>query len=407
MTVVLFVLIGVVLVAIAVAWLVIPLARARQAAAIDRGAVNTGILKDLLAELERDRQSGAVSDSAYAEAHAELERRVLEEVPASTAVAKHADSRRAPVAIALAVPVAAIAFYMAFGDRHAFNPAVTQAGTPQQLVQLLAAGEPGIVIDKIATQLKRNPNNGELLYILARAYYVRQQFSESAAVYEKLNQIERDDPTLLTDWADVIARSQGGKLKGRPEELINRTLAIEPDNGKALAMSGAAAFERQDYAMAVAQWEKLRTRVAGTELAPQIEQSIAQAHAAGKQMASPAVKKGSVATVSGRVSLGSQVAKIAAPADTVFIVARAAAGPRTPLAVVRLQAKDLPATFSLDDSQAMAPDLKLSGFTDLVLTVRVSKSGNAIAQAGDLEAIPMSVKLGAKDVALVIDRVRQ
>lgn len=408
----LFVLICVGLLAIAVVWLVVPLLRARHAAAIDRSAVNAGILKDQLVELERDRQSGALNETSYAEARAELERRVLEEVPgdataSTTAAAVPAGARRAAIAIALVVPVAAIALYFAFGDRNAFDPEITQAKTPQELVQLLAGGEPGIVIDKINTQLKRDPKNGELLFILARAYYARQQFIESAAAYERLNQIEADDPTLLTDWADVIAQAQGRSMKGRPEALIDRALAIEPDNGKALAMSGAAAFERQDYVLAVSQWEKLRSRAAGTELAAQIEQSIAQARAAGKLKASPVTaKKGTAATVSGRVSLGAQVAKSAAPTDTVFIVARAAAGPRTPLAVYRMQAKDLPAKFSLDDSQAMAPNLKLSAFNDVVVNARVSKSGNAIAQAGDLETAPMNVKVGAKDLALVIDRVR-
>ena len=402
-----FVLIGAGLVAVAVAWLAIPLLRARPAAAIDRGAVNAGILKDQLAELERERASGAVSEAAYAEARAELERRALEELPASAASAHNAGSRRVAVVVALSVPLAALALYAAYGERSAFDPEVTQAKTPQELIQLLAAGEPGIVIDKVTPQLKRDPNNGELLFILARAHYARQQFSESAAVYEKLNAIEPDDPGLLTDWADVIAQSQRGSMLGRPEALINRALAIDPDNGKALAMSGAAAFERQDYATAAAQWEKLRARVAGTELAPQIEQSIAQARAAGKLQAAPAAKKSAAATVSGRVVLAPQMAKNAAPNDTVFVIARAAAGPRTPLAVVRLRARDLPAKFSLDDSLAMSPELKLSAFSEVTLLVRLSKSGNAVAQAGDLEAAPLTVKLGARDVMLVIDRVRQ
>ena len=404
-----FVLIGAGLVAVAVAWLAIPLLRARPAAAIDRGAVNAGILKDQLADLERERASGAVSEAAYAEARGELERRALEELPASIGSARNSGSRRVAIVVALGVPLAALALYAAYGERSAFDPEVTQAKTPQELIQLLAAGEPGIVIDKVTPQLKRDPNNGELLFILARAHYARQQFNESAAAYEKLNAIEPDDPGLLTDWADVIAQSQRGSMLGRPEALINRALAIEPDNGKALAMSGAAAFERQDYATAAAQWEKLRARVAGTELAPQIEQSITQARQAGKLASTAAVKKAAPAagaTVSGRISLGAQVARNAAPGDTVFIVARAATGPRVPLAVYRMSVGNLPAKFSLDDSQAMSPDLKLSAFSDVVVSARVSKSGNAIPQAGDLETTPMNVKVGAKDLTLVIDRVR-
>jgi cytochrome c-type biogenesis protein CcmH len=105
------------------------------------------------------------------------------------------------------------------------------------------------------------------------------------------------------------------------------------------------------------------------------------------------------------VSLGAALAAKADANDTVFIFARPADGPRMPLAIVRKQVKDLPAAFSLDDAMAMTPQAKLSNFSDVVVGARISKSGQAAPQSGDLEGLSAPVKVGASGVAIVIDRV--
>jgi cytochrome c-type biogenesis protein CcmH len=105
------------------------------------------------------------------------------------------------------------------------------------------------------------------------------------------------------------------------------------------------------------------------------------------------------------VSLSPVLAKKAAPNDVVFIFARAAHGPRMPLAIVRRQVKDLPTTVVLDDSLGMLPEMKLSSVPEVVVVARVSKSGNASARAGDLEGMSAPVKTGAQAVAISIARV--
>lgn len=111
------------------------------------------------------------------------------------------------------------------------------------------------------------------------------------------------------------------------------------------------------------------------------------------------------ATISGKVSLSPALASKAAPTDTVFILARAAQGPKMPLAVFRKQVKDLPLEFTLDDSMAMQPQMKLSNFDQVVVAARVSKSGGAMSQAGDFEGVSATVKPGAKGLNIVIDTV--
>jgi len=87
----------------------------------------------------------------------------------------------------------------------------------------------------------------------------------------------------------------------------------------------------------------------------------------------------------------------------VFIFARAVQGPRMPLAILRRRASELPIEFTLDDSMAMAPQMKLSSFPEVVVGARVSKSANAMPQPGDLEGSSPPIKVGANGVSVVID----
>ena len=88
-----------------------------------------------------------------------------------------------------------------------------------------------------------------------------------------------------------------------------------------------------------------------------------------------------------RVSLASALKAQATPEDTVFIFARAAAGPPMPLAIVKKQVKDLPLEVTLDDSMGMVQGMNLSAFDRVVIGARISKSGQAMPQSGDLQGL--------------------
>jgi cytochrome c-type biogenesis protein CcmH len=108
--------------------------------------------------------------------------------------------------------------------------------------------------------------------------------------------------------------------------------------------------------------------------------------------------------VQGTVKLSPTLAARVAAGDTVFIFARAAQGPRMPLAIIRQKAGNLPLSFTLDDSQSMSPDAKLSGFSDVVISARISKDGSATPRSGDLQG-SRPVKVGARDVEILVDSV--
>lgn len=419
-----FIFIAAILVAVGLAWLLPPLLRRdRGALAVERAAANLGILKDQLAELEAERARGALSDEQYAETKAELERRVLDEVAAESAAAPVAASRSGratALAIALVVPIAAGLIYWQRGDLAAFDPALQQAmgeGSPHNM----APGEVERIVEQLAERLKREPDNANGWVTLARTYYVMRRFPEAVQAYEQLVRLVPDDANVLADYADALAMARGRTIAGEPLALVKKALALDPNQWKALAMAGTEAFDRKDYKTAVDYWERLRSAVpAESEIAKSIAASIAEARelgglkpapvAAAPQTAAPAAKSPATgvpaaSSVAGSVDLAPALKAKTQPDDVVYIFARPVHGPRMPLAIVKLQVKDLPANFVLDDAMAMSPNFKLSGFAEVVVGARVSKSGAANPRSGDLEGLSKPVKVGARGVSVTIDNV--
>jgi cytochrome c-type biogenesis protein CcmH len=200
----------------------------------------------------------------------------------------------------------------------------------------------------------------------------------------------------------------GRKLEGEPAKLIARALEIDPRNLKALALAGTAAYDRKDYKAAAAYWERMLPLVeADSDDARSIRANVdeARAFAEGRVAQKERADAPQKAALRGEVKLSPAFAAQVAPTDTLFIFARAAQGPPMPLAVLRKQVRDLPVAFALDDSMAMAPGASLSGAAQVIVGARVSKSGNAAAQPGDLQGLSAPVANDASDVTVIIDSV--
>jgi cytochrome c-type biogenesis protein CcmH len=263
------------------------------------------------------------------------------------------------------------------------------------------------MVERLAQRLQNRPDDAEGWAMLGRSYRVLGRNAEAAEAFARAGKVVAADPRLLVDYAESLALIHDGNLQGKPAELIARALELDPGNPLALMLSGAVAFQREDYRGAIAQWEKVQGRLEpGSEEARAVGDSIAKARELAAVQPSPKPAAGKVAAaakVAGTVRLADALAAKAAPTDTVFVFARAAGGPGAPLAVMRRQVKDLPLAFALDDSMAMSPDRKLSGAQEVVIGARISRSGNPRAQAGDLEGVSKPVKVGASGVAVVID----
>jgi cytochrome c-type biogenesis protein CcmH len=273
------------------------------------------------------------------------------------------------------------------------------------------------MIDKLSQRLKESPSDAEGWAMLARSYAVIGRHTDALPAYEKAVALRPEDASLLADHADALAVANKHELTGEPLAMINKALKIDPDNLKALSLAGTAAFNRKDYAGAVRHWEHIAAVApAGSSYLPQVEANLAEARELGKlpppaapaASAAPVRASGAVAvpgsTVSGTVTLAAALRDRVAPTDTVFVFARAAEGPRMPLAILRKQVKDLPLDFKLDDSQAMSPAMRLSSYSKVVVGARVSKSGNAMPQPGDLAGQTAVSDLGASGLKIEISQ---
>ncbi|HEY6133559.1 MAG TPA: tetratricopeptide repeat protein [Rubrivivax sp.] len=270
-----------------------------------------------------------------------------------------------------------------------------------------AAAEFNVMVERLAARLKDKPDDAVGHAMLGRSYLVLGRYDEAVAAYERALKIEPQQASLIVDYAEAVAMKNGRTLEGEPLRLIDRALKIDPAHLKGLSLAGAAAFNREDYAGAVARWDRVvAIGPADDPLVQNARESAVQAREAGKlppAPAGPAVAAAAAdAAVSGTVSLSPALKAAAAPDDTVFIFARAAEGPRMPLAILRKQVKDLPFDFRLDDSLAMSPAMRLSTAPRVVVGARISKSGQAMPQPGDLEGLTAPVAVGASGLKIEI-----
>jgi cytochrome c-type biogenesis protein CcmH len=414
------------MIALGLAFVLLPLMRQRKAdGGMPHFQSNVLIHRDQLRQLQADRDNGTLNADEFESEQTELGKRVLEDALATlkdrAPVNTNSNGRWVAIMVAVLLPASAVGLYLKLGSPAAVTlleaPPVV-AAAPQESPHGMSFDQIRTSADELAASLKNNPGDGEGWATLARSYNVLGRFPEAAAAYEKAVALLPADAQLLADYADAMAMSQGQKLEGQPLEIIKRALKTDPANLKALALAGTAAFERKDYPGAVGYWEKVvQAAPADSEFARSIGNSLeeARALAGGSPVAAlptimppkpvPMERAAGPATISGTVSLAPQLAAKVKPDDTVFIFARAEKGSRMPLAILNRSLRELPMPFTLDDSSAMAPGMNLSSAGSVMVVARISRSGNATPQSGDMEGMIGPIHPGSKDVQLKIDKV--
>jgi cytochrome c-type biogenesis protein CcmH len=411
-------------------------------------------LRRQLLQLKELHAAGVLDTQRYDESRVPLERRLVDAVTAGAAL-----PTAAPAVAAAAVPVAAAGDVVAARAPRPSSRLIIGMTTTVLLVAALGygwTGAPALInpsaaarapaaadgaagaapagqaeaevptaeqvtrmVETLSKRLKERPDDAQGWTMLARAYAALGRTAEAVPAFQKAVTLNTADAGLLADYADSLAVQNNRQLNGEPLKLVERALKIEPGNLKALALAGTAAFDRKDFAGAVKYWEQLKLGVPGdSAYLGQVQAGIDEARqlgklppAAGAPAAAPAAAGGNASifapgnSVSGRVTLASALAGQASPDDTVFVFARAAEGSRMPLAILRKQVRDLPFDFQLDDSMAMSPAAKLSGAPSVIVGARVSKTGEAMPQNGDLTGQSAPVAPGATGLKIEIGEV--
>ena len=385
---------------------------------------------DQLRQLDALHRAGALDDEQHLRSKALVERKVLDAIggPGGGQAVHAHDRPSTALAASLAVfmAVVAAAGYLLLGAPHALESTLATASTDTQADGGGAAAPHDLsperivaMTDSLAARLKANPDDAEGWLMLARSFVMLGQHARSIDAFAKAEHLRPDDANLLTDYADALAMAHDRQLAGQPTALIERALKIDPDNGKALALAGTAAFDRKDYRTAVARWETLvRIEPADGPFASQVQAGIAQARRLGGMPTAASTPSQALPTtaatmptsavgeaqVAGTITLAPALQKRVAPEDTVFVFARAADGGRMPLAILRKHAKDLPLQFRLDDSLAMSPTANLSSVPTVIVGARISHSGNAMPQEGDLQGLGDAVAVGSTGLHIEINQ---
>jgi cytochrome c-type biogenesis protein CcmH len=372
--------------------------------------LNSAIYREQLAKLEQDLAEGALAKDDYAQARAELQRRLLDESQGEDRAVKLNPPRKTMMGIGLAVPIVAGAFYLLIG-----SPASMGEFTAQQQQQHAPDSEElERMINALAAKLEKEPNNPKGWAMLARSYKAMGRTADAEKAFERAGAFIDDDAQMLASYADVVATNNGGSLAGKPAMLIQKALKADPDHPMSLWLSGTAHLEVKNYGQALRTFEKLASLLPpGSDDARMLQGAIndVRAKAGLPPGSAPAAAPAAVAAagaggkVNGSVELDPSLKGKASPDDTVMVIARLP-GSRMPLAVVRLRASQLPVQFTLDDSVSMNAQSPISAATEVEVEARISKSGLAKAEPGDLISAPQTVKVGAKGVALRVAKVR-
>jgi cytochrome c-type biogenesis protein CcmH len=397
------------MIAAALAFVLVPLLRhSRNMAPIDATR--------RLRALDEALASGVIDADEYATKCAALAVETPQPAPAPRMRATFA----ALLAVALLLPASALLLYRLVGAPEALDPANL---APPPEAQQHSAADMEKAIAGLAAKLKQQPDDAQGWALLGRAYAATDRADEARDAFRQAHEHAPDDADAAVEYAQALAlAAPDHKLQGEARTLLEGVIAKDAKNQRALWLLGISDYQNGDYANAIARWKVLlpllqpdsdvarsvRNEIADAEARrdgrepPQPEAAPAEAPATQSAAAAPA----SAPSLTVTVTLDPKLKAKLDPDATLFVFARAASGPPMPLAIQRLKASQLPATVTLDDSMSMMPAMKLSKFPQVVVGARVSKSGNAMPQSGDLQTLSQPLESSRTEpVALMIDQI--
>ena len=379
--------------------------------------------------LQEALDTGVLSKKEFAAKKAELGDQLLGALDAPPARSRSAFF--AAIAVALLLPAGAIVLYRLVGEPRALDP----SSIPPPAAQ--ASAEHGQDMDqaiaKLAEKLKQNPDDVAGWTLLGRAYLETEHFTEARDALKHAHDLAPTEADVSVAYAEALTLAgESHRIDGEAKALIDAALKADPKNERGLWLLGVSAYQDRDFSGAIATWNRLlallppdsnviqsvKTQIARAEAerdgrAPPIEQAPSRPAASAESTASTVPAQPAPTSAPGtegphltvKVALDAKLAAKAAPGDTVFVFAKAASGPPMPLAVQRLKVEQLPATVTLTDGMGMLPSMKLSQFPQVIVGARVSRSGNAIAQSGDLQTASKPLDVATTTpISLTIDQ---
>ncbi len=378
---------------------------------------NVQVARQKLKELEADFKAGTLDEQAFQQAREELEQELLEDtrVVEQRASVTAFGRRSGVVFLAVLLPAASLGLYGWLGSPQLSSDRAV-AEVEALHARMRAGGEaPTLeeIVQTLEKRVKEKPDDAEAWFMLGRVYSSERRFSEAAKTFEKVAKLTDEHPQALVAWADALAMTQGGRMRGKPYELVKKALEKAPEDSTALWLAGKGASETGDYQNAIYYWRQAEAGLADNpdyvrELRGLIAQAKQAAAAAGLQVEDPGSAVDLEAASSGirlQVTLSPKLRDKVKPGEPLFIFAKAPSGPPMPVAAVRLTAGQLPAQVELTDGNLIRGG-SLKDYKQLKIAARIARSGQPMAASGDFQSAEKLVQVGAgKPVELVIDQV--
>jgi cytochrome c-type biogenesis protein CcmH len=366
--------------------------------ATSRRQMNAAIYREELDKLEAERNTGLITEADYEIAHAEMRQRLFQDTNEEDDLATLGSTKKTAIGICIFIVLISSGLYFSFGDVYRVAQKNSETPMNQEGVEKM--------VTEFAAKMEKDPSNLQGWVMLARSYRILGRNEDAVKAYERAGSFIDSDPQLLADYADTLAANANGNFAGKPLRLINQALKLDPNNLMALWLSGTAAFSTGNYRSAVQTWEKLASQLPpNSEEIKMIEGSIAEARSKGG-LAPKAAIISSAKAISGQIELASDMKSKVKQGDTVMVIARQV-GERMPVAVLKIPVAQFPMSFVLNDALAMNPNAPLSKLTEVSIEVRISKTGMAKPETGDLISAAKTIKVGAENVRLLVDQVRQ
>lgn len=385
-----------------------PLLRSRSTSLFrQRRQINIDVYRDQLHDLEAEYAQGAFNKDQFDAAKLELESRLAEDALSDEdQPIFNKGGKKLGIALGVAIPLLAFGIYFMIGNPWAIEQAAQQPMAKGQ------HGDFSAMLDKIRKKTEENPNDAEAWLMLAKTHSVMEQWPEANKAYARSVALQPKNAAALAGHAESLAILNGRVLQGQPAELVRQALAINPKEPKALELAGIGAFQDNNFAQAAYYWKQLLEQLPpdspyAMDIAMALKEAKERAETAfGKPLDKMlGTDKVVVQTINGSVDISQKLKDKVPPNATIFLFAKPLEG-RMPVAAIRSEASKLPLEFELNDTMAMNPEMRLSSLKEVTLTARISLTGEAMAKSGDLEGTLTPVKVGAKDIKLLIDTVR-
>ncbi len=377
------------------AGLLLGIQRQKRGNTTSRDQQNIKILRQQLADLKLQHAAGEIKDEAYQQAHDELAVTLQNDLNGSEQQAATVEEkglftqRNTIIVVLLFIGILTPLIYYELGTPSAIDMATAPTrDDPHQSTGQKNIASVEDMVARLEQKLQGQPGNAEGWFTLGRTYMVMRKYNKAVTALHKAFELNASDPDVLVSYADALAMQKGTGITGKSFTLVRQALELDPNNKIALWLTAMGYEAKNDYKTALLHWQKLLPLMQDTPAEySEVEKRLSNASMkSGITIKMPKAKKASGATgITVIITLDKKYKSKLKGSELVFVFARAAHGPRQPLAAKRLRVSDLPATVELDDSMAMSPGNKLSDHNQVYIGARISRSGNPIASSGDIQ----------------------